>query len=68
MYRSLKPCIRCKGTGKVAIEILSPDRHEHTIAGMAKCHGCNGTGKVTAVHQGEPALTPEPEAVREGLQ
>ena len=46
MYRSLKPCIRCEGKGVVAIEILTPDRHEHTIAGMAKCHGCGGTGRI----------------------
>jgi len=61
MYRSLKPCIRCKGTGKVAIEILSPDRHEHTIAGMAKCHGCGGTGRIPVSEppEGERVLAGE---------
>ena len=46
MYRDLKPCIRCEGMGKIPIEILSPDRREHAVAGMAKCHGCMGTGRV----------------------
>ena len=46
MFRDLKPCIRCKGTGKVPIEILTPDRRDHFVAGTAKCHGCGGTGKV----------------------
>jgi hypothetical protein len=32
--------------GKIPIEILSPDRREHAVAGMAKCHGCMGTGRV----------------------
>jgi hypothetical protein len=60
MYRDLKPCIRCEGMGKIPIEILSPDRQEHTVAGMAKCHGCMGTGRVPV---GEP---PEVERVLAG--
>jgi len=46
MYRDLKPCIRCGGTGRVPIEALGPDPHVHTVIGTAKCHGCNGTGRV----------------------
>lgn len=51
MPNSVKPCIRCKGTGRVPIEVINPDRRDHTIIGMAKCHGCGGTGKVPV---GEP--------------
>jgi len=66
MYRDLKPCIRCKGTGKVPIEILSQDRQDHTVIGMAKCHGCGGTGKVPVMPPtelerilfGDPDATP----------
>lgn len=52
MFHDLKPCTRCEGKGQVIIEVLGQDPHEHMVAGMSMCHGCNGTGKV-------PALTPE---------
>jgi hypothetical protein len=51
MLRPLKPCIRCEGTGKVAIEIYNLDIKGYEPAGTAKCHGCGGTGEVPV---GEP--------------
>lgn len=60
MFRDLKPCIRCKGTGTVVLEMVGED-HNGMAAGLSKCHGCNGTGKVSVVELVEEVETPEPE-------
>jgi hypothetical protein len=63
MYRTLKPCIRCEGTGKIQVLDLSRPEvlfGEEWPMRDATCHGCGGTGKVPDVGRGEPALTPDP--------
>jgi hypothetical protein len=49
----IKPCIRCEGKGVVAIEVIGPDPHDHTVIGTAKCHGCGGTDKTPVMPPSE---------------
>ena len=49
VYQDLRPCVRCKGTGVIQVNDFSDP---YALIGGewprkdAKCHGCNGTGKV----------------------
>ena len=65
MYRDLKPCARCKGTGR--IQVLDLSRPEALFGEEwpmkdSMCHGCNGTGKVPATGKGIDFFPAEEEA------